>query len=111
MWIFWSMNASIISWRKTMLANMCDARARMLQDEFNVSKNHLHALAILVSAFHHGKNPSSIDQVLLACTRHSFLTDFFNPDTGLFFCSRKHLQYIQRERHSKGHSLGVLYML
>lgn len=70
MWIFWSMNKSIILWRKEMLANMCDERARMLQDQFNVSMNHVHALAILVSAFHHGKHPSSIDQVLLACTCH-----------------------------------------
>ena len=43
--------------------SMCDERARMLQDQFNVSMNHVHALAILVSTFHHGKHPSAIDQV------------------------------------------------
>ncbi|KAJ1410885.1 Signal transduction response regulator, receiver domain [Sesbania bispinosa] len=32
------------------------------QDQFNVSMNHVHALAILVSTFHHGKHPSAIDQ-------------------------------------------------
>ena len=53
----------IIQRREEMLTNMCDERARMLQDQFNVSMNHVHALAILVSTFHHGKHPSAIDQV------------------------------------------------
>ncbi|CAO2812916.1 unnamed protein product [Amaranthus hypochondriacus] len=48
--------------RKETLANMCDERARMLQDQFNVGLNHVHALAILVSTFHHGKTPSAMDQ-------------------------------------------------
>ncbi|XP_038703656.1 histidine kinase 2-like isoform X2 [Tripterygium wilfordii] len=34
----------------------------LLKDRFNVSLNHVHSLAILVSTFHHGKNPSAIDQ-------------------------------------------------
>lgn len=50
--------------RRETLANMCDERARVLQDQFNVSLNHVHALSILVSTFHHGKNPSAIDQVM-----------------------------------------------
>lgn len=62
-WLFWYMNADIILRRTETLANMCDERARMLQDQFNVSMNHVHALAILVSTFHHGKQPSAIDQV------------------------------------------------
>ncbi|URD76578.1 Histidine kinase [Musa troglodytarum] len=41
---------------------MCDERAWMLQDQFNLSMNHLHALAILDSTFHHGKQHSVIDQ-------------------------------------------------
>ena len=45
------------------LINMCDERARMLQHQFAVSMNHVHALAILVSTFHLGKHPSAIDQV------------------------------------------------
>lgn len=49
--------------RKDLLVSMCDQRARMLQDQFNVSVNHVHALAILVSTFHYYKNPSAIDQV------------------------------------------------
>lgn len=49
--------------RKEVLVSMCDQRARMLQDQFNVSVNHVHALAVLVSTFHFYKNPSAIDQV------------------------------------------------
>lgn len=62
-WLFWYLNKGIILRREETLANMCDERARMLQDQFNVSMNHVHALAILVSTFHHGKHPSAIDQV------------------------------------------------
>ncbi|CAK9176608.1 unnamed protein product [Ilex paraguariensis] len=51
---------------KDVLVSMCDQRARMLQDQFSVSVNHVHALAILVSTFHHYKNPSAIDQETFA---------------------------------------------
>ena len=61
--IFSCMYADVVARRIENLSNMCDERARMLQDQFNVSMNHVHALAILVSTFHHGKNPSAIDQV------------------------------------------------
>ena len=63
LWIFWFMNSQAIEKRRETLASMCDERARMLQDQFNVSMNHLQALAILVSTFHHAKEPSAIDQV------------------------------------------------
>lgn len=63
-WLFWHLNEEISFRRKETLANMCDERARMLQDQFNVSMNHVNALAILVSTFHHGKHPSAIDQVM-----------------------------------------------
>lgn len=49
--------------RKELLVSMCEQRARMLQDQFSVSVNHVHALTILVSTFHYLKNPSAIDQV------------------------------------------------
>lgn len=62
-WLFWHFSRKHILRREETLANMCDERARMLQDQFNVSMNHVHALAILVSTFHHGKYPSAIDQV------------------------------------------------
>ncbi|KAL6505906.1 Histidine kinase 4 [Orobanche hederae] len=48
--------------RTEVLVSMCDQRARMLQDQFSVSVNHVHALAILVSTFHYYKTPSAIDQ-------------------------------------------------
>ncbi|XP_050903508.1 histidine kinase 2 isoform X3 [Lathyrus oleraceus] len=61
-WLFWHLNSDIVQRREEMLATMCDERAGMLQDQFNVSLNHVHALAILVSTFHHGKHPSAVDQ-------------------------------------------------
>ncbi|KAG2538507.1 hypothetical protein PVAP13_9NG401900 [Panicum virgatum] len=60
--IFSCMYADVVARGIENLSNMCDERARMLQDQFNVSMNHVHALAILVSTFHHGKNQSAIDQ-------------------------------------------------
>ncbi|KAI4383210.1 hypothetical protein MLD38_009076 [Melastoma candidum] len=61
-WLLWHLNEKANLRREETLANMCDERASMLQDQFNVSMNHVHALAILVSTFHHGKHPSAIDQ-------------------------------------------------
>lgn len=57
------MSSQFVEKRREALGSMCDERARMLQDQFNVSMNHLQALAILVSTFHHSKKPSAIDQV------------------------------------------------
>ncbi|KAA8529843.1 hypothetical protein F0562_034388 [Nyssa sinensis] len=61
-----SMDADNKERRKEVLVSMCDQRARMLQDQFSVSVNHVHALAILVSTFHYYKNPSAIDQETFA---------------------------------------------
>lgn len=69
LWIFLYMSSQATEKRKEALASMCDERARMLQDQFNVSMNHIQAMSILISTFHHGKYPSSIDQV----TRSPFL--------------------------------------
>ncbi|WCJ33661.1 Histidine kinase 4 [Euphorbia peplus] len=63
--------------RKDSLGSMCDQRARMLQDQFIVSVNHVHALAILVSTFHYSKNPSAIDQETFA--EYTARTSFERP--------------------------------
>lgn len=63
LWIFHYMSSQATEKRKEALGSMCDERARMLQDQFNVSMNHIQAMSILISTFHHGKNPSAIDQV------------------------------------------------
>jgi histidine kinase 2/3/4 (cytokinin receptor) len=63
LWIFCFMNLQVTEKRKETLASMCDGRARMLQDQFNVSMNHIQAMSILISTFHHAKTPSAIDQV------------------------------------------------
>ena len=61
--VYEKMDAANKERREEVLVSMCDQRARMLQDQFSVSVNHVHALAILVSTFHYFKNPSAIDQV------------------------------------------------
>ncbi|XP_059649794.1 histidine kinase 4-like [Cornus florida] len=63
--------------RKEVLVSMCDQRARMLQDQFSVSVNHVHALAILVSTFHYYRNPSAIDQQTFA--EYTARTSFERP--------------------------------
>lgn len=64
MGVFWYMSSQAKVKRKETLASMCDERARMLQDQFNVSMNHVQAMSILIATFHHGMKPSAIDQVL-----------------------------------------------
>ncbi|KAL8100687.1 histidine kinase CRE1 isoform X2 [Apium graveolens] len=64
--IYNRMNADNKERREEVLVSMCDQRARMLQDQFSVSVNHVHALAVLVSTFHYYKNPSAIDQETFA---------------------------------------------
>lgn len=80
-WLFWYLNEDIMLRRKETLTSMCDERARMLQDQFNVSMNHVHALAILISTFHHGKQPSSLDQVQMLLSPCCCLTiyNIFGP--------------------------------
>ncbi|KAI5060179.1 hypothetical protein GOP47_0025116 [Adiantum capillus-veneris] len=69
------------------LVNMCDERARMLQHQFAVSMNHVHALAILVSTFHLGKYPSAIDQKTFAT--YTARTAFERPlMTGVAYAQR-----------------------
>lgn len=78
LWLFWYLRSQAMEKRKETLANMCDERARMLQDQFNVSMNHVQAMSILISTFHHGKNPSAIDQVpLLFVTPYTYTYTYY----------------------------------
>ncbi|KAH9708161.1 Histidine kinase 3 [Citrus sinensis] len=79
LWIFWYMSSQATEKRREALGSMCDERARMLQDQFNVSMNHVQAMSILISTFHHGKNPSAIDQMTF--TRYTERTAFERPLT------------------------------
>ncbi|KAA8528961.1 hypothetical protein F0562_033551 [Nyssa sinensis] len=92
LWVFWYMNSQAMMKRKETLASMCDERARMLQDQFNVSMNHVQAMSVLISTFHHGKNPSAIDQMTFA--RYTERTDFERPLTSW-------LAYAVRVLHSE----------
>ncbi|OIW18027.1 hypothetical protein TanjilG_07611 [Lupinus angustifolius] len=62
LWIFCCMRLQATEKRRATLASMCDERARIFQDQFNVSMNHIQAISILISTFHHAKSPSAIDQ-------------------------------------------------
>lgn len=129
-WLFWSMNGNMNLLRTEMLSNMCDERARMLQDQFNVSMNHVHALAILVSTFHHGKQPSAIDQVtffpllcfscwppkILCFYAVVFVIRWFESDTAtlhqlisLLFCQKTFAQYTERTAFERPLTSGVAY--
>ncbi|CAD5196087.1 unnamed protein product [Musa acuminata subsp. malaccensis] len=106
-WIFLSMKADITERRKETLVNMCDERARMLQDQFNVSMNHVHALAILVSTFHHGKQPSAIDQKTFA--EFTARTAFERPlMSGVAYALR--VLHREREEFEKQHGWKIKKM-
>ncbi|MBA0718100.1 hypothetical protein Golax_005865 [Gossypium laxum] len=98
-WIFCYMSSQATEKRRETLSSMCDERARMLQDQFNVSMNHIQAMSILISTFHHGKNPSAIDQMTFA--RYTERTAFERPLTsGVAYAVRVlHSEREQFEKH------------
>lgn len=98
LWVCHYMNAAIVERRKEVLTSMCDERARMLQDQFAVSMNHVHALALLVSTFHLGKQPSAIDQKTFA--EYAKRTAFERPLTSGVSYAQKVL-HSQRDQFEK----------
>ncbi|KAE9601131.1 putative histidine kinase response regulator and transcription factor RR-A-type family [Lupinus albus] len=96
--IFCCMSFQATEKRRETLASMCDERARMLQDQFNVSMNHIQALSILISTFHHAKSPSAIDQRTFA--RYTERTAFERPLTsGVAYAVR--VLHSEREQFEK----------
>jgi hypothetical protein len=61
--LHWRFRRAALHKAEEALVCMCEERARMLQDQFAVSVNHVHALAILVATFHYDKHPPALDQV------------------------------------------------
>ncbi|KAI3769556.1 hypothetical protein L6452_00664 [Arctium lappa] len=106
-WLFWYLNSGISFRRKETLASMCDERARMLQDQFNVSMNHVHALAILVSTFYHGKEPPAIDQKTFG--EYTERTSFERPLTsGVAYALR--VRHSERKKFEKKHGWTIKKM-
>lgn len=106
-WLFWYLNKGINLKREETLTSMCDERARMLQDQFNVSMNHVHALAILVSTFHHGKHPSAIDQKTFGV--YTERTAFERPLTsGVAYAVK--VPHSEREQFEKQHGWTIKKM-
>ncbi|KAJ0896029.1 putative histidine kinase response regulator and transcription factor RR-A-type family [Helianthus annuus] len=98
LWIFWYLRSQALEKRKEILENMCDERARMLQDQFNVSMNHVQAMSILISTFHHAKKPSAIDQDTFA--KYTERTAFERPLTsGVAYAVR--VLHSEREQFEK----------
>ncbi|OMO72517.1 hypothetical protein COLO4_27599 [Corchorus olitorius] len=93
--------------REEVLSSMCDQRARMLQDQFSVSVNHVHALAILVSTFHYLKNPSAIDQETFA--EYTARTSFERPLlSGVAYAER--VVHSEREKFERQHGWTIKTM-
>ncbi|XP_050232674.1 histidine kinase 4 isoform X2 [Mercurialis annua] len=105
--IFNNMDVDIKVRREEMLSSMCDQRARMLQDQFSVSVNHVHALAILVSTFHYNKNPSAIDQETFA--EYTARTSFERPLlSGVAYAQRVVIS--EREEFERQHGWTIKTM-
>ncbi|CAN4123369.1 unnamed protein product [Withania somnifera] len=105
--VFWYMNTKAFDKRKETLTSMCDERARMLQDQFNVSMNHVQAMSILISTFHHSRNPSAIDQCTFA--RYTERTAFERPLTsGVAYAVR--VLHSERKEFEKKHGWSIKRM-
>ncbi|KAL1307221.1 histidine kinase 2 isoform X2 [Arachis hypogaea] len=106
-WLFCDLYTDFKQTREEMLTNMCDERARMLQDQFNVSMNHVHALAVLVSTFHHGKHPSAMDQTIFG--EYTETTAFERPLTSGVAYAKKVL-HSDRVEFEKQHGWTIKKM-
>ncbi|CAA2993857.1 histidine kinase 3-like [Olea europaea subsp. europaea] len=96
--IFWCMSSQAVEKRKGELTSMCDERVRMLRDQFNARKNHIQAMSVLIATFHHGKNPSAIDQRTFVS--YTGRTAFERPLTG-------GVAYAARVLHSEGEQFEI----
>ncbi|XP_020220590.1 histidine kinase 4 [Cajanus cajan] len=105
--IYSEMDADTKVRRKEVLGSLCDQRARMLQDQFSVSVNHVHALAILVSTFHYYRTPSAIDQETFA--EYTARTAFERPLlSGVAYAQR--VVNSERETFEKQHGWVIKTM-
>lgn len=75
--VHWQLRRETMERAELRLVSMCEERARMLQEQFGVTVNHVHALSILISIFHFEKNPSAIDQDTFA--KYTAMTSFERP--------------------------------
>lgn len=100
-YLHWNSRHAALRKAEEGLVSMCEERARMLQDQFAVSVNHVHALAILVATFHYEKHPPALDQVrapppnraslssgLLPTSAACFLLVLVGAISGFLFCAR-----------------------
>ncbi|KAL8161203.1 hypothetical protein V2J09_012692 [Rumex salicifolius] len=105
--IYEYMDTDATNRRKESLVSMCEQRARMLQDQFTVSVNHVHALAILVSTFHYNASPSAIDQGTFA--EYTANTAFERPLLGGVAYAER-VMNSDRERFERQHGWTIKTM-
>ena len=53
LWIFCCTSLQVTEKRKETLTSMCHEKARMLQDQFNFSMNHIQAMSMLTLTLHY----------------------------------------------------------
>lgn len=73
----WTLRRDSMDRAEERLVSMCEERARMLQEQFGVTVNHVHAIAILISTFNFEKSPPAIDQDTFA--KYTARTSFERP--------------------------------
>jgi histidine kinase 2/3/4 (cytokinin receptor) len=61
--VYLKMNAETVVRRRETLANMCEGRARMLENQFVASMNHVRALTALFTTLHISKQIAMFNQV------------------------------------------------
>lgn len=104
---FYSMTRETSRRRQETLANMCDERARMLQDQFVASMNHVRALTVLVSTFHLEMKPSALYQDVFAA--YTARTAFERPlMSGVAYAQR--VLHSEREQFERQQGWSIRHM-
>ncbi|XP_066332473.1 probable histidine kinase 6 isoform X3 [Miscanthus floridulus] len=73
----WTQRRQSMDRAEERLVSMCEERARMLQEQFGVTVNHVHAIAILIATFNYEKSPPAIDADTFA--KYTARTSFERP--------------------------------
>ncbi|KAH9303214.1 hypothetical protein KI387_014797, partial [Taxus chinensis] len=107
LWTYYSMAQEISSRRQETLLSMCEERAKMLQDLFVTSMNHVQALTVLVSTFHLEMTPSAIHQRIFAA--YTARTAFERPlMSGVAYAQR--VLQSEREAFEKEQGWSIRHM-
>ncbi|KAK3408597.1 hypothetical protein EUGRSUZ_J00805 [Eucalyptus grandis] len=88
------------------LGSMCDKRVRMLQNQFTVNVNHIHALAVLVARFYYQQNATDTKQMREALAGYMDSTTFERPlFSGVAYAER--VVHSERENFERQHGWKI----